>query len=475
MAMIGMTEHEKDAFSITRAVRALAFPQNRQYQREAEFEFDVSTEAAKIEKRDIGGIFIPEDVTKHKMVNRRMLTAGSNTGGGYTVDDELQSIIDIFLENNFAADNATVMSGLQGNVDIPGQDDRIVAQFVGETEAATEDEPTFRQISLTPRHCKTYLRVSKQLLVQSHESIEMFLRRDLSRAIAKKVDKSILYGVGSAGDTVYDFDMAEYAAVANVTEFNALTGKKWSFVTISGTKYMVFNDIVTADETALKLLKAGSQIVISHSNAEVETVTVSAAYDDTNDRIAIADYDTTDLTGGTSYDITAVTVAATFEPPGIVNTSGIHNYTWRNTDTHRAEDLIERVLEMEEILAANNVPGVNSTLDMQVQNCKFLLSNRVKRLMKNVKFFGNNTEFPLLPDDNEKILGEYDWDCSTQVNLGDFFFCDWKETILGLWSGIEIMENPYTEDTKGIIRIVADQMLDVNVSRPTSMAYAKVA
>ena len=50
MAHIGLTEHEKDAFSISRAVRALAFPQNRQYQREAEFEFDVSTETAKAEK-----------------------------------------------------------------------------------------------------------------------------------------------------------------------------------------------------------------------------------------------------------------------------------------------------------------------------------------------------------------------------------------------------------------------------------------
>ena len=475
MAKIGLTEHEKDAFSITRAVRALAFPQNRQYQRDAEFEFDVSTEAAKVEKRDVSGIFIPDDITQHKMINKRILTAGTDTAGGHTVDDELQSIIDIFLENNFAADNVTVMSGLKGNVFIPGQNDRIEAEFVGETEAATEDEPSLRDISLTPRNCKTWLRVSKQLLAQSHESVEMFLRRDLSRAIAKKVDKSILYGVGTAAQVDYDFDVATYAAVANLAAFDALTGKKWSFVTVSGTKYMIFKGLVSADSTALGLLNTGSKIVISASGgSEIETVTAASAYDAGKNRIAVTDYDTTGLANDTDYDIGAVTAAATFDPKGIVNSPNIHNYTWRNTNDDRAQDLIDRVLDMEEVLASNNVPGAGNQILDPVQNCKFLLSNRVRRFMKNVKFYGDNTEIPLL-DDDEMLLEEYETDRSTQVNLGDFFFCDWKETVLGLWSGIEILENPYSEDTKGIVRICADQMLDVNILRPQSMSYAKVA
>lgn len=481
MAIIGLTEHEKDAFSITRAVRALAFPQNRQYQREAEFEFDVSTEAAKVEKRDISGIFVPDDVLKHKAINQRLLTAGSDPGGGHTVDDELQSIIDIFLENNFAADNVTVLSGLKGNVFIPGQDARIEAQFVGETEAATEDEPSFREISLSPRHCKTWLRVSKQLLVQSHESVEMFLRRDLSRAIAKKVDKSILYGVGTAVDMSVEsvtLDIESYAEYSNLNTFNGLSGKKWTFATFQSDKVILFKDLVAGDETKLAALKTGTAITFTNSGSVATTVTVAGEYDETTKRLPIEDYDATTVTDGTDYTIATVGIdsPATFDPMGIVNSPDIQSFTWdNNTDPEtRGDSLIDQVLSMEERLAAENVPGALGHTDMQVRNCSVLMSNRMKRLMKLVKFYGQNTEFPLLTDD-DMLLEEYKAHYSTQVNLHDFFFCDWKDALLGLWSGIEIMENPYSEDTKGIIRICADQMLDVDIYRPKSMAYASVA
>ena len=371
MAMIGLTHQEADAFSLGRALRALAFPQNSEYRRDAEFEFDVSVETQKVEKRDVAGLMIPDDVLHHKM-STRALTAGTNTAGGHTIDDEMQSLIDIFLEHTFAADNVTVMSGLQGNVTIPGQDDRIVAQFVGETAAATEDEPSFRTITLTPKTCRTWLRVTRQLLVQAHFSVEMFLRRDISRAIAKAVDAAILYGVGTA----------------------------------------------------------------PVDNSDPNNV-----------------------------------IPATFQPMGIKNTTGIHgSFTWRDTKTNRANDLIDRCLEMEEAIAASNVPA---------ENCKFLLSNKLKRLMRQIQFFGKNedntwdNEIPLLSDEN-RIL-DYEASFSTQVESNDFFFCNWKDALLGLWGGLSILENPYSEDKEGIVRFTAENMVDVSVRYPVAMCFATKA
>ena len=487
MANIGLSEQEITAYSLTRAIRAMTFPHNKEYQKDAEFEFDVSTEAAKIEKRDISGIFIPDDVLEHKMIdekmiNERILTAGVDSAGGHTVDDELQSMIDIFLENNFAADNVSVMSGLKGNVFIPGQDERIEAQFTGETEAATEDEPSFREISLTPRHCRTWLRVTKQLLVQSHESVEMFLRRDLSRAISKKVDSSILYGVGTQADmSVASVSLAvgDYVTYSDLAAFNGLSGTKWTFATISGNKVMLFKDLVAEDETKLGEVTVGTQITITDSsNTVLQTVTVSGAYNDTTKRLPISDYDTTGLTNNTNYTIATVAVSdpATYDPPGIVNTSNIQTFTWDNSSVAaRATSLVEQVASMEERLAAENVPGASGRNEMMpARNCSVLMSNRMKRYMKLIKFYGENTEIPLLSDD-DMLLEEYKANYSTQVALHDFFFCDWKDALLGLWSGIEIMENPYSEDTKGIVKITASQMLDVNVYRPQSMAYCKAA
>ena len=471
MAHLGLSEHEREAYSLTRAMRAMAFPHNNEARREAEYEFDVSTEAGKIDNREVQGILIPDDITGHRAIpaglpeSYRALTAGSDTGGGYTVDDELQSIIDIFLENNFASRNVTVMSGLRGNVTLPGQDDRIVASWTTETGTAAEDEPTFRQVTLTPRHCRTYLRVTKQLLLQSHASVEMFLRRDISRAIAKKVDRGLLYGIGSKGETAaYDFDVTSFG---QTSDFDAATGKKWTIRTVSGEKYLVFKNLVAADTTALNALEEGREITISESNSVVKTVTVAGSYDETNTRLPIED-DSATLTTNTDYALKATVDPATYETLGIRNSTGIHSFTYDNsTAAKRADALWENVLSMEEGLAQNNVPGALEV--MTASNCSFLLSPRMKRYMKQVKIFGANTEEPLLSDDD--MILDYPVYYSTNVNMPDFFFCDWKDTVMGIWSGIEIMENPYSEDKEGIIRFTADQMIDVNVLRPKSLSF----
>ena len=368
MTMIGLSLQEREAFSMARALRALAFPQNSDYRRDAAFEFDVSAETAKTEKRDVAGLMIPDDVLHHKII-KRALTAGTNTAGGYTVDDEMQSLIDIFRENTFAADNVTVLTGLQGNVLIPGQDDRIGAAWTGEQgPAVAEDEPSFRAVELIPKICRTWLRVTRQLLVQAHFSVEMMLRRDISRAIAKSVDTAILYGVGTVPADTSDPDPNKHTA-------------------------------------------------------------------------------------------------ATYQPLGIKNTTDIHKFTWRDTNTSRGKDLVDCVVDMEQAIAASNA--------LKAMNFKFLLSNKIKRLMKNVKFFGDNTEIPLLSDAD--TLLEYSASFSTQVESNDFFFCNWKDVLLGMWGGLEIQENPYSEDKEGIIRFTAENLVDVSVQHPVSMCYATKA
>ena len=197
MAHLGLSKQEVKAFSVVRAIRALYYPEVRQFQQEAAFEYDVSAEAARIDDRPVTGILIPDDVLHSKQVSKRALNATTDASGKHTVDDEIQSIIDIFIESTFAAENVSVLTGIQGNVTLPGQDDRVVAGWTAEQAAATEDEMSFRQVTFTPRHVRSWLRVTKQLLVQAHGNVEMLLRRDLARAIAKAVDRALLYGTGA--------------------------------------------------------------------------------------------------------------------------------------------------------------------------------------------------------------------------------------------------------------------------------------
>ena len=147
------------------------------------------------------------------------------------------------------------------------------------------------------------------------------------------------------------------------------------------------------------------------------------------------------------------------EPTGIKATSGIHSKTYRNSSkANRDEDLIERCLDAEELLASNNVPE---------SNYKFLLSPRTKRYMRQVKKFGAYTDEKLLTDD--MMIYDYSAAVSSQVTNVDFFMADWKDAALATWGSADIMENPYTYDTQGIVQYCVQHQFDVGVLREKSM------
>jgi len=170
-------------------------------------EYEICQEESQLREKQglqTQGIPIPHQIFDQRSVGLtdqayRLLTAGTDTAGGHTVDDELlaDSFIDILLEFTAATRLVTRLDDLQGNLIFPRQDSRAVAQFVGETAAATEQDPTFDTVTMSPKHVRAWTRASTTLIHQSSISIEQFLRKDLGRAAAKVIDKAILTGTGS--------------------------------------------------------------------------------------------------------------------------------------------------------------------------------------------------------------------------------------------------------------------------------------
>ena len=357
MAYIGLTDSQRDAFSIVRGVRALAFPNVREYQDAAAFEKDVSKETAEAYDREISenSLVIPDDVLRHKIISEgelveRGLLAGTDASGGYTVDDELQSLIDIFVENNWASQNVTVLSGLTGNVTIPGQDNRATAGWTGEITAAQETQGSFREVAFKPKHARSWTRVSRQLVIQSSFDVEMFIRRDLGRAIAKLVDTALMYGAGS-----------------------------------------------------------------------------------------------------------------TTEPLGITRQDNIKKFTVDDSLNGEAQEkLIDIVLDAEEHVADENLPE---------GECEWLISNKMRRRMKQVAFFGDYTEEALIDRNSDLIMGIYPYSTSSQVNAPDAFFARWRDAILAVWEGMRVQVNPYTDDITGQIRITIEKMVDTNLLRQKSFCW----
>ena len=196
-AEIGMEEKEVRSFSFLRACNYLANPTDSRAREAAAFEIEASEAAAAKLGRTSRGITIPQDVLT------RDLQTSPGSAGGDVIREELLtgSFIDLLRnESACARAGATILSGLEGNIKIPKATGAASATWIAEGAAAAESDQTLSQVSLVPRTVGAYTDVTRKLLLQSSIDIEAFIRNDLARVIALKIDLAGLYGSGVANE-----------------------------------------------------------------------------------------------------------------------------------------------------------------------------------------------------------------------------------------------------------------------------------
>jgi hypothetical protein len=59
---------------------------------------------------------------------------------------------------------------------------------------------------------------------------------------------------------------------------------------------------------------------------------------------------------------------------------------------------------------------------------------------------------------------------SNQVASGDLWFGNFADLIIGYFSGLDLMVDPYTHSTSGTVRVVAMQDVDIAVRHPESFS-----
>lgn len=145
------------------------------------------------------GIFVPNDVQTAKRP-RRDLTVGSDPAGGYLVETQLVSFIDL-LRNMLITENlgATVLDGLVGDVAIPKQTASGTGYWLNENGQITESQQTLGQVTLTPKTVGAFTDISRKLMQQSSIDVESFVQQDLSKVLAIAIDLAALYGIGASG------------------------------------------------------------------------------------------------------------------------------------------------------------------------------------------------------------------------------------------------------------------------------------
>lgn len=221
---IGMSEQDVRAYSIVRAIRALADQQTgaRNAFKDAGLELEASRAVAARLGKEPQGIYVPYDWQRRSIASmhpnadvsavaaalvnlmkreKRDLLVGTATAGGHTVATDLlaQDFIDV-LRNRIVVQQAgaTMLSGLVGNIAIPRKTAGTTHYWVAENGSPTESQSAFDQVTMTPKTVGAFSDFSRRLLNQSSLDVEALVRDDLTRGQALAIDRAALHGTGAS-------------------------------------------------------------------------------------------------------------------------------------------------------------------------------------------------------------------------------------------------------------------------------------
>lgn len=128
------------------------------------------------------------------------------------------------------------------------------------------------------------------------------------------------------------------------------------------------------------------------------------------------------------------------------------------------------IVDLETEVAADNA---------DVGNLAYITNTRVRGKLKQTEKFSGSNGMPVWADGSTPLNG-YRAIVSNQVNsniakgsgtnLSALFFGNWADMLMGLWSGLDMMVDPYTHSTSGTVRVVALQDVDFAYRHAQSFA-----
>jgi len=158
---------------------------------------------------------------------------------------------------------------------------------------------------------------------------------------------------------------------------------------------------------------------------------------------------------------------ASNQPTGIASTAGIGSVAG---GTNGAAPSWANIIALESAVAVANA---------DVGNLAYCTNAKVRGKLKSVEKATNTGMFVFT--EGSTPLNGYNAVITNQVasNLvkgtsgavcSAIFFGNWRDLLIGMWSGLDLLVDPYTGSTAGTVRVVALQDVDVAVRHPESFA-----
>lgn len=145
------------------------------------------------------------------------------------------------------------------------------------------------------------------------------------------------------------------------------------------------------------------------------------------------------------------------QPKGLTGQTGINTVAFAAANATFAE-----LVAMETNIASDNA---------DVNGMTYLVNPAQRGAYKSTAKFGSGTDATIWEPGN--TVNGYRTEVSNQITAGDVLFGNFAELLIGFWSGLDLMVDPYSNSTSGTIRVVALQDTDIAVRHAESFTYGK--
>lgn len=101
----------------------------------------------------------------------------------------------------------------------------------------------------------------------------------------------------------------------------------------------------------------------------------------------------------------------------------------------------------------------------------YILSNKAKAALRAMAKGAKSTE---LVYENGEVDGTKAFNTSN-VPASNYLFGDMSSLVIGTWSGLDLVVDPFTQAAKGAVRLVVNMYVDFGVARPETLVAGKLA
>ena len=247
-------------------------------------EVEISQELARRAGISPQGLIVPLAIfhQRSRPLQQRIITTTTPAGGpganviptDYLAEEFIDLLRPLLVTTRLGA---RTLSGLQGDVEIPGVESDPAAQWIAENAALTPADPAFRQVLMTPKTVGKLTEVSRRMVLQSSPDIELLLRQIFAEAIAVAIDRAAINGAGG---------VEPQGLIPRLTLADATTGGlTWTGILTAIADVETDNAIVNqattgfAMDPAVKAIAMGKALVASTDSTMIMTEpTVLAGY-----------------------------------------------------------------------------------------------------------------------------------------------------------------------------------------------------